>query len=66
MLIFWAFKLSFVVDIFALETFGLLFQKLGDFFSNLLVTLNLLLKIFRKDDQGWFRLSISMTNFSLG
>jgi hypothetical protein len=39
---FWAFKLSFVVDILAFfewRLFRLLFQKLGDFFSNLLVTL---------------------------
>ncbi len=39
---FWAFKLSLVVDIWAflaLRLFGLLFEKLGIFFSNLLVTL---------------------------
>jgi hypothetical protein len=42
MLIFWAFKLSFVVDNLAFlgcRLFGLLFEKLGEFFSNLLVTL---------------------------
>jgi hypothetical protein len=40
---FWAFKLSFVVDIlafFKLATFGAFFEKFGDFFSNLLVTLS--------------------------
>jgi len=37
---FWAFKLSFVVDILnARRLFGLLFEKLGEFFSNILVTL---------------------------
>ncbi len=39
---FWAFKLSFVADIltfFNLVTFGLFFEKIGKFFSNLLVTL---------------------------
>jgi hypothetical protein len=42
---FWAFKLSFVVDIFGLflawRLFGPLFEKLDDFFSNLLVTLSI-------------------------
>jgi hypothetical protein len=37
---FWAFKLGFVVDnFFYLQLFGLFFEKLGAFFSNLLVTL---------------------------
>jgi hypothetical protein len=39
---FWGFELSFVIDILAsfdLETFGAIFEKLGEFFSNLLVTL---------------------------
>jgi hypothetical protein len=40
---FWTSKLSFVVDIliffWAWRLFGLLFEKLGDFFSNALVTL---------------------------
>jgi hypothetical protein len=37
---FWAFKLSFVVDILAnLATFWLFFKKFGNFFSNLLVAL---------------------------
>ncbi len=41
--VFWAFKLSFVVDILDFLTrklFGLLFKNLGNFFSNLLVNLN--------------------------
>ncbi len=39
---FWAFKLKCVIDIlafFGLETAWATFSKLGDFFSNLLVTL---------------------------
>jgi hypothetical protein len=39
---FWVFKLSFAVDIlafFGLATFGPIFKKLGNFFSNCLVTL---------------------------
>jgi hypothetical protein len=39
---FWAFKSSIVVNIlafFALETFGLFLQKLGEFFSDLQATL---------------------------
>jgi hypothetical protein len=39
---FWAFKLSIVVDILAFlawRHFRLLLEKLGEFFSNLLVTL---------------------------
>ncbi len=39
---FWAFKLGFAVEILAyfdLATFGLFLEKFGDFFSNLLVTL---------------------------
>jgi hypothetical protein len=40
---FWAFKLSFVVDSFGLfltwQLFGLFLKNLGIFFSNLLVTL---------------------------
>jgi hypothetical protein len=39
---FWTFKLSLVVDILAffdLATFGQFFEKFGNFFSNLLVTL---------------------------
>jgi len=39
---FWAFKLSFVVDIlafFGLKTVWATFEKLGNFFSNLKVTL---------------------------
>jgi len=39
---FWVFKLSFAVDIlafFGLATFGPIFEKLGNFFSNCLDTL---------------------------
>jgi hypothetical protein len=53
---FWAFKLSFVVDIlvfFDLATFWAIFEKFGKFFSNLLVTLLATLKGGAAAKQIW-------------